>query len=115
MNRSTILIALAAAVATAGTVAFPAYAQDVTSSTQVRYGDLDLTSADGAAQLKSRVKWAADLVCGTNGQISPSEYSAARKCVKTAIAKAQPQVQLALARAGTEYASTGGLVIAAAN
>ncbi|ATE63996.1 UrcA family protein [Rhizorhabdus dicambivorans] len=113
MTRSTFLIALAAAAATVGTIAFPAYAQEVTTSTEVRYADLNLADGAGKAQLHARIKHAANLVCGVPGQLSLSEYSAARKCARKAVAKAQPQIDLALARVGTDYAANGRLVVAA--
>lgn len=113
MNRSTFLIALAAAAATAGTVAFPAYAQEATRSTEVRYADLNLNSADGAAALKARVTRAARKVCGVADSLALREAAAARGCAKVAAAKAMPQVELALAKAGTQLADGSRLTVAA--
>jgi UrcA family protein len=110
MIRSTFLLALAAAAATAS---FPAYAQDVTSSTEVRYADLNLASADGAAALKARVTHAADKVCGVSRDLSLRSTAAAKGCAKIAVAKAMPQVELALAKAGTQLAESGRVTVAA--
>ncbi|MCZ4340258.1 UrcA family protein [Sphingomonadaceae bacterium G21617-S1] len=113
MNRSTFLITLAAAAATAGTMSFPAFAQDASRSAEVRYADLNLGSADGATALKARVTRAANHVCGVTSELSLRAAASAKSCSKTAVAKAMPQVELALAKAGTQLAENGRVVVAA--
>jgi len=107
--RSTALIALAA---TATFVAAPAFAQD-TRSAEVHYADLNLASADGAAALKGRIGRAADKVCGVSSQLSLHSAASAKNCSKLAVAKAMPQVELALAKAGTQLAESGRVTVAA--
>ncbi|WP_066968806.1 UrcA family protein [Rhizorhabdus dicambivorans] len=109
MIRSTFILALAAATA----MSVPAHAQDATSSTEVRYGDLNLTNADGAAALKARVTRAADKVCGVSSQLSLRSAASAKNCSKIAAAKAMPQVELALAKASTQLAESGRVTVAA--
>ncbi|KQX17571.1 MULTISPECIES: UrcA family protein [unclassified Sphingomonas] len=114
MTRSIkILAALAAAVATTGTVAFPAYAAETGKTSSVRYADLNLASAQGAASLKKRVARAAREVCTFHGDRSLDGAIQAKACAKVAAAKAMPQVELALAKAGTELAENGRVTVAA--
>jgi len=114
MNRSTqFLLALAAAAATAATVSFPAYAQEVTKTAEVRYADINLTSPDGAQALKARVARAAKRVCSVAGDRSLDTVAEARSCTRIAIARAMPQVELALANAGTRVADNSRVIVAA--
>lgn len=111
MFRTTAL--LAALVATAATVSFPAYAGEVSQATEVHYSDLNLASAQGAQALKDRVARAAKRVCTFEGDKSLDGAMQARSCTKVAIAKAMPQVELALANAGTQVAENSHVSVAA--
>lgn len=113
MNRSTLFIAALAAVATAGTVSFPAYAAEAGKISEVRFSDLNLASADGAAALKARIERAAKKVCTVAGDNRLDGQAKAKACQKVAVAKAMPQVELALARAGTQLADAGRISAAA--
>jgi len=113
MTRSTFFIALAAAAATAGTVAFPAYAQEQARTVAVSYDDLNLASAQGAASLKKRVARAARNVCNFPGDRSLDGAMEAKACTKVSLARAMPQVELALANAGTQLAENGRISVAA--
>lgn len=114
MTRSTkIFAALAAAIATSGTVAFPAYAAEGSKVSAVSYADLDLTSADGAASLQRRVERAARDVCTFSGDRSLDGAMEAKACAKVAAARAMPQVELAMAKAGTQLAQNGRISVAA--
>lgn len=113
MTRSTFLIALAAAAATAGTVSFPAYAGETAKTVAVDYSDLNLASAEGAASLKKRVERAARDVCSFPGDRSLDGAMKAKSCSKLSLAKAMPQVELALANAGTQLADNGRISVAA--
>ena len=114
MTRSTkIIAALAAALATSGTVAFPAYVAEGGKVSAVSYADLDLASADGAASLKKRVERAARDVCTFEGDRSLDGAMEAKACAKVATARAMPQVELALAKAGTQLADNGRITVAA--
>ncbi len=111
MTRTTIF--LAAIAATAATMSFPAYAADGARSTEVRYADLNLATSAGAEALKARVARAAKRVCTVDGDRSLSGVAEARKCADLSLARAMPQVELALANAGTQVAENSRLSIAA--
>jgi UrcA family protein len=111
MTRTSIF--LAALAATAATVAFPAFAAETAPSTEVHYSDLNLASTAGADALKARVARAAKRVCTVDGEKSLSGAAEARKCAEVALAKAMPQVELALANAGTQVAENSRLSVAA--
>ena len=111
MTRTTIF--LAALAATAANVSFPAFAADASPSTEVHYSDLNLASPAGAEALKVRVARAAKRVCTVDGDKSLSRAAEARKCADLALARAMPQVELALANAGTQVAENSRLSIAA--
>ncbi|MET0373243.1 MAG: UrcA family protein [Rhizorhabdus sp.] len=114
MTRSTTFIAiLAAAAATTATLSFPAYAGEATKTTEVRYDDLNLASAAGAKALTVRVERAAKRVCDVNGDRSLDATMDAKASTKVAIARAMPQVELALANAGTQLAENSRVSIAA--
>ncbi|WP_380872814.1 hypothetical protein ACFB49_37200 [Sphingomonas sp. DBB INV C78] len=99
--------ALVATASAALLVAAPAFAQSETRSEAVRYGDLDLKSDDGVAKLDSRVRTAANSVCGVDGARTIQEVAQARKCAKIAMTNAAGPVQLAVAQARSNqgYAS----------
>lgn len=111
MTRTTLFFA--ALAATAATVSFPAFAQDAVPSTQVHYSDLNLTSASGAKALRERVARAARRVCASDGEKSLSGATQSRHCADMALARAMPQVELALANAGTQVAENSRLSVAA--
>ncbi len=111
-TKTIIFAALAAAVATTGTIAFPAYASEVTRIEQVGYSDLNLADAGAAATLKARVANAARRVCETPGDRSLDSMVEAKKCSKVALAKAMPQVELALAKSGTQLAENSRVTVA---
>lgn len=112
MTHTTIF--LAALAATAATVSFPAFAQEVTrTATEVRYSDLNLASPDGAQALKARVSRAAKRVCQVDSDRTLESAAQARACTKVALAKAMPQVELALANAGTQVAESRHVSVAA--
>ncbi len=111
MNRTTIF--LAALAATAATVSFPAFAAEMAPTTEVHYSDLNLASTDGAQALKTRVSRAAKRICTDNGDTSLSGAVQARKCARIALAKAMPQVELALTNAGTQVAENSRTSVAA--
>ncbi len=112
MNRSTLFFA--ALAATAATVSIPAFAGTVVApTTEVRYSDLNLASAGGAEALKVRVARAAKRVCTLEGDKTLHGAAEARACARVAVARAMPQVELALANAGTQVADNSRLSVAA--
>jgi UrcA family protein len=101
---ATALVNIAAAVpASAGTV----------PTRTVGYADLSLTSASGQAALKTRVRHAAQAVCAIDGDKSLEAAMQENRCERVAVAKAMPQVELALANAGTQVADNGRVSVAA--
>ncbi|RVT91067.1 UrcA family protein [Sphingomonas crocodyli] len=105
---------VATVVATTATIAFPANAGEVAApQAYVRYGDLQLASADGATELKARVSRAAEHVCTVRGDKSLKAMTEAKKCAKIAEARAMPQVELALANSGTQVAENSRVTVAA--
>jgi UrcA family protein len=114
MPRSTtFLAALAAAAATTATLSFPAYASEITRTAEVHYDDLDLASKSGAEALTVRVQRAAKRVCNVAGDRSLEAAVQSKACAKLAIARVMPQVELALANAGTQLAENSRFSIAA--
>ena len=79
-------LAVGAFVVTATLPAAAAEGVLVDNSIEVRYGDLDLDSAAGIAQLYSRLKTAAEKVCDTGHKPQPLYLSYAwRSCVTAAL------------------------------
>ena len=93
-----VLIATIGTFATAVTAASPAAASGPTEnrSAAVRYGDLDLKTADGATELNRRVARAASRICAAADPRDLGQVAAAHSCRSTAIANAQPSIQLAV-------------------
>jgi len=114
MNRSTIFAAAALLASAVSTVAAPAFAADVPSA-EVRYNDLSLKTPDGAKLLKARVERAARHVCDTTGTVDLQARTDAANCARVAVAKAMPQVELALANAQrTQVADNSRVSVSAA-
>jgi UrcA family protein len=92
-RRSSVKLAAFAACLIAGT-AFAA-SPDVTSSVRVPYGDLNLTSEQGARTFHARVAAAARQVCAADGLDirNLQAYWAERSCETQAIANAEQGVQ----------------------
>ncbi|SNS56175.1 UrcA family protein [Sphingomonas laterariae] len=106
--RTGFFTALSIVAASATVVAVsPASAQSESRSQQVRFGDIDLRSDDGLAELNSRIDNAAKDVCGVSDARTIQEISVARKCARVAIADTAGPVQLAVAEARSQqgYAS----------
>lgn len=98
---------LCAAAVAATLFAVPAIAGDTEQrSITVRYGDLNLASEAGAAALAERVNRAAVSVCGPEETRRLEEVLAFKECRFRAIAKARPQMKLAIdaARESKAYA-----------
>lgn len=99
--NSALAAALLAAVPAAG------HAAEGQFSRTVGYGDLDLTTAEGAETLDKRIKRAANGVCRkvvARGRYMPSLQSA---CWRRAYAEAKPMVEVAIAdaRSGSQLAA----------
>ncbi|MDB5663034.1 MAG: UrcA family protein [Sphingomonas bacterium] len=101
-------IAATTLVAGAALAAAPAVAADfgAARTMDVRHGDLDLTSDQGAARLNQRIAVAARAVCGSFHPADLAAKGKALACRNETIARAAPQVELAIAeaRGGRQYA-----------
>ena len=75
-------------------------------SNEVRYGDLNLTTDTGVAQLQRRIKAAARQACGYADGRDLKAAQAVAQCRQAAMTDAAPKVQLAVAnaRSGKDYA-----------
>jgi UrcA family protein len=96
MSVSSVRISFALAC-----LATPALAEVRDNTTiGVDASDLDLTTIKGQARLDNRVKAAARSICHS-GLRSSSAWVAEKRCMETAMASAQPQVDLAIANANS--------------
>jgi UrcA family protein len=99
--KSHLLVALSL---TAAIIPSNAVAQRTESTIHVGYGDLDLGTAIGRTKLHARLKRAIRHVCDVPGPAlieSRREFDA---CVDQAWAYLSPQLQVAMAAAGTRLA-----------
>jgi UrcA family protein len=69
--------------------------QEMTMSARVPYGDLDMKTGDGVAELNRRVDEAAKYVCRQLTMMYPNGEPDTFACVKDAVGDAQPQVRVA--------------------
>ena len=79
---------IAAAAAAASFISIGSVAHAAESSVQVRYNDLNLARAEGAAALRSRIQSAVVQVCGTADPRDLEEDYDMTKCRKNASARA---------------------------
>lgn len=99
-----ILMLAAAAVSTA--LVLPTVSEAATQSDQavvseqVRYGDLDLATSDGQAELQRRIDGSIRRVCADNGALDLRSRLGVRECIKQAKQQSVQQVQLALGAKG---------------
>lgn len=93
------------ALAAAAVSALPAQAQpDVPPETIVAfvpYDDLNLESAAGARTLENRIKAAANRLCGAPQAPGLAESERVEACREDVLGSARPQIDEALAMAGT--------------
>jgi len=88
----------------------PASAQSDVSRQVVTYRDLNLTSVAGQKALDARVRRAARIVCGDDDKdLGIAMYN--RKCRQKAIAAAQPQIMVAMAKARVRTADAGSQTV----
>ena len=101
MIRSTIFAAVAIAAAAVSAISAPVFAAEA-PVIEVRYNDLSLKSPEGAQLLNARFERAARRVCATEDSRNLKAVAASQECRRVAIAKAMPQVELALANAHSQ-------------
>lgn len=80
---------------------------------EVRYGDLNLTTEAGVAQLQRRIKYAARQVCGHADGRDLEASQAVAACRKAALADAASKIELAVdnARSGRDLAANAALEV----
>jgi UrcA family protein len=86
--------------------AAPALAEPGIPSVSVRTADFDVTTSAGEQALRNRVARAVRFVCGDNDQRDLEAWMEQRACRATALSKALPQVQIAIAKVRTRNAYT---------
>lgn len=86
---TTLLAATALAIST------PASAQ--WQSKQVSHDDLDLSTPKGQERLKTRVKQAVKMICGSPRAVTLKEKTDIRRCQNDALAQAMPRAERAIA------------------
>jgi UrcA family protein len=64
----------------------------------VRYQDINLGTEEGVGKLHARVRRTADAMCMDNGVTSLHRWTLGQKCMKAAIASAEPQITRVVAR-----------------
>jgi UrcA family protein len=102
-TTTTMLAAL-----TLGAIALPAYASAAAPAGEFRVdlvstSGLDLTTAAGKAEMKTRISHAANEVCGADGTRDLSELAAIHACRVKALRDADAQVQEAVRSAEARH------------
>lgn len=82
-------------------------------TTIVSYADLNLTSEAGRLALDRRADRAATGLCFEDRHAPVAELLAQHHCYSVAMTKARIDIQLAVARAGSQLASQGTIKVAA--
>jgi UrcA family protein len=79
----------------------------------VSYADLNIAAAAGRRALEGRVSLAAQDLCVESGRTSVVDSMAQRRCFSLAMSRARADIDLAVARAGTQLASERTIRVAA--
>ena len=82
-------------------------------SVTVSYADLNITSAPGRRALEGRVTRAASDLCLDGRPTALDEFMAGKQCFGLAMSKALVDIDLAVARARSQFASAGTIGVAA--
>jgi UrcA family protein len=69
--------------------------KEIEMSVRVPYGDLNMLTPEGQAELDRRVAEAADYACDSLDRMYPEGTPVERQCRRLAVSEAQPQVILA--------------------
>lgn len=99
ITRTILAVSLAATTLSLGSV--PAAAGSL-SKAQVSYTDLDLNSDAGASELRTRIRRAAQSLCVAQDVRPLSEVLDGMRCRRDALAQAETQFRVVLARARSE-------------
>jgi UrcA family protein len=105
--KSQILAALAATclLAPCAALAAPANSSDAAPRVSVRYDDLNLNTADGQATLASRVRYAAQKLCGPSDELDRLANSLrVSACMRKTTADIMAQIPVPATVAGSSHA-----------
>ncbi|MFL6721382.1 MAG: UrcA family protein [Sphingomonas sp.] len=97
MIRNMMFAAAAAAFASAASGSPGSVYLDKTDRAHVPYGDVDLNSPDGRAELRGRIRIAAGLVCAAAPEDTALE-SVRTSCLRAAVASGVSQMNRLAAR-----------------
>lgn len=114
MLKAIIRCALFASLGTSAIVAVPASAGTYEPfASEVRYGDLNLTTDEGVAQLQRRIGNAARKECGYADARDINASQAVAACRRAAISATAPKVELAVAsaRSGQKLAANAAIQV----
>jgi UrcA family protein len=114
MSRPLFGSVLLASIGATLVLAAPASAQVVERfSSEVRYGDLNLTTDAGVAALHRRIANAARQACGYSDSRDLKVRQAVANCQQAALADATPKIELAVANArnGQAYAANAAVKV----
>src|SRR5262252_5017960 len=92
MNRITAGILTTALVATAQLAYAANTIDDLRRHIEVHYGDLNLSTIEGAAVLYQRLQSAAENVCSEHGTKEVGNVFRVKACMRTAISAAVSQI-----------------------
>jgi UrcA family protein len=106
MIRFLSTIAAAAALLCTGTAGAQTADDDGAYAVRIRVGDLNLDTPAGQATLKSRVRAAADQVCGVTPIAPLAQIDAVQECRRQLTRAANARIELA--RADTRAAGFAG-------
>jgi UrcA family protein len=79
----------------------------------VSYADLDVRSSSGLATLNGRITRAASRLCFDDAHKDVATKAAEARCFDTAMTRAKPQVERAIAERTLRLASNGAIRVAA--
>ena len=80
----------------------------------VDYSDLNLATAKGMRRLSDRIEAAGQTICGSPNRLDLSAQAANNECRAGVRASAQPQVEVAVARARQNTAVAAAIVLVGA-
>jgi UrcA family protein len=114
-NPSVIVVAALAlsAAAQLNAHAAPIVVQSDAPVATVSYADLNITAPAGRHALETRVALAAKDLCLENERTPVVDALAQRHCLSFAMARAHTDIDVAVARAGTQLASSHVIKLAA--
>lgn len=117
MKTLTTASAIVLSLSISSALSMPVSAAPTTGpSHTVKYGDLDLSSKDGAAQAYARIRDAAHQVCKTFNNSDTESWVRMHECMRDSIAQAIAEVnndnlnQIFTARTGTRVAVKGAVL-----